>query len=54
MTTIRLTDDQWTKFLAFLRRDPHAYIGNAQPLSPLCRHRTLDRPEWRAVALPAR
>jgi transposase len=27
MTTVRVTDDQWTKLLAFLRSDPHAYVG---------------------------
>jgi transposase len=30
MTTVRLTDDQWTKLHAFLRGDVHAYIGNSQ------------------------
>ena len=28
MSTIRLTDDQWTKIRAFLQTDRHAYIGN--------------------------
>ena len=27
MTTVRLTDEQWTKMRAFLRTDPHAYLG---------------------------
>src|SRR3712207_788459 len=27
MTTVRLTDAQWTKMRAFLRTDPHAYLG---------------------------
>ncbi len=27
MTTVRLTDEQWTKIRAFLRSDPQAYIG---------------------------
>src|SRR3712207_7000040 len=28
MTTVRLTDEQWTKMRAFLRSDPHVYIGS--------------------------
>jgi transposase len=27
MTTVRLTDQQWTKLRAFLRSDPHTYLG---------------------------
>jgi transposase len=27
MTTIHLTDDQWTKIRAFLRNDPNVYLG---------------------------
>ena len=27
MTTVRLTDQQWTKIRAFLRSDPHVYLG---------------------------
>lgn len=27
MTTVRLTDEQWTKLRAFLRNDPHTYLG---------------------------
>lgn len=27
MTTVHLTDEQWTKLRTFLQRDPHAYIG---------------------------
>lgn len=27
MTTVSLTDEQWTKIRAFLRSDPHVYIG---------------------------
>ncbi len=27
MTTVRLTDEQWTKLRAFLQRDPHVYLG---------------------------
>ena len=27
MTTVRLTDEQWTKIRAFLRSDPRAYLG---------------------------
>jgi transposase len=30
MSTVRLTDDQWTKIYAFLQGDVHAYVGNAQ------------------------
>ena len=28
MTTVQLTTEQWTKLRAFLRSDPHAYVGN--------------------------
>ncbi len=28
MSTVRLSDDQWTKMRAFLQSDPHAYVGN--------------------------
>ena len=28
MTTVKLSDDQWVKMLAFLRNDPNAYIGS--------------------------
>ena len=28
MTTVHLTDEHWTKLRAFLRIDPHAYVGN--------------------------
>jgi transposase len=28
MTTNRLRNDQWTKLLAFLRGNPHVYVGN--------------------------
>lgn len=28
MTTVRLSDEQWTKMLEFLKGDPHAYVGN--------------------------
>ncbi len=27
MTTVRLTDEQWTKMRAFLQGDPHVYLG---------------------------
>ena len=27
MTTVRLTDQQWTKLRAFLRSDPPTYLG---------------------------
>ncbi len=27
MTTVTVTDEQWIKIQAFLRSDPHAYIG---------------------------
>ncbi len=27
MTTVQLTDEQWTKMRAFLRTDPHVYLG---------------------------
>jgi transposase len=27
MTSVRLTDDQWTKIRAFLRSDPHTSVG---------------------------
>lgn len=27
MTTIHLTDEQWIKIRAFLRTDPHVYLG---------------------------
>lgn len=29
MTNVKLTDDQWTTMLAFLKQDPNAYMGNA-------------------------
>ena len=29
MTNVKLTDDQWTGMLAFLKQDPNAYVGNA-------------------------
>jgi transposase len=28
MTTNKLRNDQWTKILAFLRGNPHVYVGN--------------------------
>ena len=28
MTTVRLTDEQWTKMRDFLRADPRAYVGD--------------------------
>ena len=28
MTTVRLTDKQWTKVRDFLRKDPNAYVGS--------------------------
>jgi transposase len=28
MTTVRLTDDQWTQLCAILRQDAHAYVGD--------------------------
>ena len=28
MTTVHLTDEQWTKLRTFLQNDPHAYVGN--------------------------
>lgn len=30
MTTIRLTDEQWTKILSFLRTYPHVYVGQEE------------------------
>lgn len=27
MTTVRLEDEHWTRIVAFLRSDPHAYVG---------------------------
>ena len=27
MTTVHLTDEQWTKIRVFLQHDPHAYVG---------------------------
>lgn len=27
MSTVELTDNQWTKIRTFLKEDPHAYIG---------------------------
>jgi len=28
MTTVKLSDEQWVKILAFLRNDPNAYVGS--------------------------
>ena len=28
MSTVRLSDEQWTKMRDFLKSDPHAYVGN--------------------------
>ena len=28
MSTVRLSDEQWEKMRAFLKDDPHAYVGN--------------------------
>lgn len=28
MTNVKLTDEQWTKIVGFLRQDPNAYVGN--------------------------
>ena len=28
MTTVTLSDEQWTKMREFLKSDPHAYVGN--------------------------
>ena len=28
MTTVKLTDEQWTKIREFLKQDPKAYVGN--------------------------
>lgn len=28
MSTVRLSDEQWTKLRAFLKSDPHAYVGD--------------------------
>lgn len=28
MTTVKLSDEQWTKMREFLKGDPHAYVGN--------------------------
>ena len=28
MTTVRLQDNQWEKMREFLKKDPHAYVGN--------------------------
>ncbi len=41
MTTVHVTDEQWTKLRAFLRSDPHAYIGN----DAICR-RFVDAVLW--------
>jgi transposase len=41
MTTAHLTDSQWTKLCAFLRADPHTYVGN----EATCR-RFLDAVLW--------
>ena len=30
MTTVKLSDEQWTKMRDFLKSDPHAYVGNEQ------------------------
>src|SRR5215470_2000295 len=30
MTTVRLSDEQWTKMREFLKGDVHAYVGNEQ------------------------
>jgi len=30
MTTVKLTDEQWTKVRDFLHKDPRAYVGNEQ------------------------
>ena len=30
MTTVKLTDEQWTKVRDFLKDDPRAYVGNEQ------------------------
>jgi len=30
MTTMKLTDEQWTKVREFLTKDPRAYVGNEQ------------------------
>lgn len=28
MTTVKLSDEQWVKMLAFLRNEPNAYVGS--------------------------
>jgi len=33
MTTVKLTDEHWTKIREFLKADPRAYVGN----EPACR-----------------